>query len=276
VRDLGASQSWNGYGYVEGHVLSSTDPSGWTEDDGESNKHYVPNDWFSERMLSHDSYHSIGGYWIRDNTPTSALGIHINEDHLEEFGLSAHRPIWVSTGINFGMMPPSGAGLGTGTNELPSRTVNEEGQAQGQEEDSADPICNAPGQGGGGLTLRQRAESARLQGLSGVVGGALLGRVSGAVLGYSAAIGYNAYNLRAGGAWVQGGSAQGNRAYGAAAQGLGIPLSAAQMFAGLYEQYGPSSGGGYRPENGTFLGGPPYGDDPGAQQAIAEGYACGQ
>jgi RHS repeat-associated protein len=276
VRDLGASQSWNGYGYVEGHVLSSTDPSGWTEDDAVSNKHYVPNDWFSERMLSHDSYHSIGGYWIGDNTPTSALGIHINEDHLEEFGLSAHRPIWVSTGINFGMMPPSGAGLGTGTNELPSRTVNEEGQAQGQEEDSADPICNAPGQGGGGLTLRQRAESARLQGLSGVVGGALLGRVSGAVLGYSAAIGYNAYNLRAGGAWVQGGSAQGNRAYGAAAQGLGIPLSAAQMFAGLYEQYGPSSGGGYRPENGTFLGGPPYGDDPGAQQAIAEGYACGQ
>jgi RHS repeat-associated protein len=29
VRDAAASQSWNGYGYVEGRVLSATDPSGW-------------------------------------------------------------------------------------------------------------------------------------------------------------------------------------------------------------------------------------------------------
>jgi hypothetical protein len=146
---------------------------------------------------------------------------------------------------------------------------------QDQEEDSDDSICNVPGLGGGGLTLRQRADLARLQGLGGVVGGAILGRVSGAVLGYGAALGYNAYNLRATGAWVQGGSAQGNHAYGAAARGLGLPLSASQRFAGFYEQYGPNSGGRYAPENGTFYGDPPYGDDPGAQQAIAEGYACG-
>ena len=30
VRDVDASQSWNGYGYVEGRALSWTDPSGWT------------------------------------------------------------------------------------------------------------------------------------------------------------------------------------------------------------------------------------------------------
>lgn len=145
-----------------------------------------------------------------------------------------------------------------------------------EQKDSADPICNAPGLGGGGRTLGQRAGLARLQAVGGVVVGALLGRLPGAVLGYGAAIGYNAYGLRAGGALVQGGSQQGNLAYGAAAQGLGIPLAAAQRFAGLYEQYGPNSGGTYRPANGTFYGDPPYGDDRGAQQAIAEGYACGQ
>lgn len=70
------------------------------------------------------------------------------------------------------------------------------------------------------------------------MGGAFLGRLPGAVLGYAAAIGYNAYGLRAGGALVQGGSQQGNLAYGAVAQGLGIPLPVAQRFAGFYEQYG--------------------------------------
>ena len=29
VRDIGAAQSWNSYGYVEGRVVSWTDPSGW-------------------------------------------------------------------------------------------------------------------------------------------------------------------------------------------------------------------------------------------------------
>jgi RHS repeat-associated protein len=29
IRDVGASQSWSGFGYVEGRNLSSTDPSGW-------------------------------------------------------------------------------------------------------------------------------------------------------------------------------------------------------------------------------------------------------
>jgi hypothetical protein len=83
------------------------------------------------------------------------------------------------------------------------------------EEDSDDPICTALGLGGGGRTLSQRADLARLQALGGVVGGALLGRLPGAVLGYVAAIGYNAYGLRAGGVLEQGGSQQGNRAYGA-------------------------------------------------------------
>ncbi|MCC7490481.1 MAG: VCBS repeat-containing protein, partial [Gammaproteobacteria bacterium] len=45
-----------------------------------------------------------------------------------------------------------------------------EKEPQGQEE-SADPICNASGLGGGGVTLSQRADLARLQALGGLVGG---------------------------------------------------------------------------------------------------------
>ena len=33
VRDAGASQSWNGYGYVEGRMLSARDPSGWSTEE---------------------------------------------------------------------------------------------------------------------------------------------------------------------------------------------------------------------------------------------------
>lgn len=38
VRDADASQSWNGYGYVEGRTLSWTDPSGWSGCAGNANK----------------------------------------------------------------------------------------------------------------------------------------------------------------------------------------------------------------------------------------------
>ena len=33
VRDAAASQSWNGYGYVEGRMLSARDPSGWSTEE---------------------------------------------------------------------------------------------------------------------------------------------------------------------------------------------------------------------------------------------------
>jgi len=248
VREAAASQSWNGYGYVEGRVLSWTDPSGWTPDG-------------LEEIIVWGRDGPMGGF-AGGGTLAGAAGIsgpsmgseYETDSGLEEMVVNATR-----------LPPPP-----------PNPPPNLTALAQGQDEDPADPICSAPGQGGGSRTLRQRAELARLQALGGVVAGALLGRLPGAVLGYGAAIGYNAYGLRAGGALVQGGSQQGNLAYGAAAQGLGIPLPAAQRFAGFYEQYGPNSGGRYAPENGTFYGGPPYGDDPGAQQAIAEGYACGQ
>ena len=38
VRAVDASQSWNGYGYVEGRTLSWTDPSGWSGCAGNANK----------------------------------------------------------------------------------------------------------------------------------------------------------------------------------------------------------------------------------------------
>jgi hypothetical protein len=266
VRDSAASQSWNGYGYVEARLLSATDPSGWETVDCPQCVQYRADPPRSAWVTS------VGGYWVGDNSP--AWRVLTGSDTID---ILAQTPQWVSTGFSWDQLQIVDPGRDPSRRDFPSQTATEStGPAPQGKEDSADPICNAPGLGGGGLTLSQRADLARLQALGGVVGGALLGRLPGAVLGYGAAIGYNAYGLRAGGALVQGGSQQGNLAYGAAAQGLGIPLPAAQRFAGFYEQYGPSSGGRYAPENGTFLGGPPYGDDPGAQQAIAAGYACGQ
>jgi len=136
VRDLGASQSWNGYGYVEGHVLSSTDPSGYDPQCPGGNKTIVncnpvpPDPWFSERMLSRDSYHSIGGHWD-DSMHFEWLG------NLESLVKESR---WVSTGINLGMMPAFDAGLGSGGYELPSRTVSEGGDAQPQREQDQNRI----------------------------------------------------------------------------------------------------------------------------------------
>jgi RHS repeat-associated protein len=137
-------------------------------------------------------------------------------------------------------------------------------------------LCNQPGRGGGGRTLNQRVNIARLQGLGGVLGGLFLGGPIGGIAGYGAAVGYNANGLRAGGSLVSGPGSQGNQAYGAVTSGLGVSLSIALRFAGFYEQYGAPSNAAYDPQNGTFLGGPPYGDDPNAQQAIKEGYSCGK
>jgi len=168
-----------------------------------------------------------------------------------------------------------------------SQQVN--GQKQDKRKDEKkgkdNKICNASGQGGAGLTLAERASAARREAATATAAGGLLGialtrspagAIVGAVLGYSAVVADYAGGLGAGGALVGGGSQQGNRAYGAVAAGLGIPQDVALRFAGFYEQYGPPSAGEYRPANGTFLDGPPYGDDPNAQQAIREGYACGE
>jgi hypothetical protein len=244
---VGHGQGANGYAYTWNNPLRYTDPSGFKPADS------------AQEVYCDDS----GNCTVSASRLT--YSIH------SWAGLQGY-----SVG-NINLAQPAGPRTSTTSADagVPEEEIPAEDEPQGQE-DPTEPICNAPGLGGGGLPLSQRAELARLQAVGGVVGGALLGRLPGAMLGYAAAIGYNGYNLRAGGAWVQGGSRQGNLAYGAAAQGLGIPLQAAQRFAGLYEQYGPSSGGTYRRANGTFYSDPPYGDDPGAQQAIADGYACGQ
>ena len=137
------------------------------------------------------------------------------------------------------------------------------------------PLCDLPGRGGGGRTLNQRVNIARLQAVGGTALGGLAGGSIGGFLGYGAAVAYNAIGLRTGGALGKGPGSQGNQAFGAVTAGLGIPLSIALRFAGFYEQHGAASNAAYDPQNGTFMGGPPYGDDPGAQQAIKEGYSCG-
>ena len=149
-------------------------------------------------------------------------------------------------------------------------------------DDKQQQICNKPNEGGKGKTLRQRASIARAQAASNTAIGSIIGLITGggkgAVVGGAAGYGITAAayanGLRTGGSLVSGGGSQGNRAYGAVAAGLGVPLEIALRFAGFYEQYGAPSNGEYDAKNGTFLGAPPYGDDPGAQDAIREGYAC--
>jgi hypothetical protein len=174
-----------------------------------------------------------------------------------------------------GQLPTSGLVFGTGRGSSPTRNS---GGGGGQKEKPATqkntPLCDQPGRGGGGKTLNQRVKTARLQGQGGALGGLFAGGPIGGILGYGAAAAYNANGLRTGGSLVSGPGSQGNQAYGAVTAGLGIPLSIALRFAGFYEQYGARSKGAYDPQNGTFLDGPQYGDDPGAQQAIKEGYSC--
>ena len=126
VRDAAASQSWNGYGYVEGRLLSATDPSGYQAKCVGGNKTTVdcnpvsPDPWFTERMLSRNSYHAIGAHWVNDHAPTwgtsGPAGAVVN----------ALRPSWVSTGVTSWTFVDQGSGGNRGDmRDLPSRTVSE-------------------------------------------------------------------------------------------------------------------------------------------------------
>jgi len=104
VRDLGASQSWNGYGYVEGHVLSSTDPSGYDPQCPGGNKtivncNPVPPDWWL-----------VDGPWM---------------EHIDVTARPWPDPMAALARLS-GMRVDMNAGLGTGGYELPSQTVMEE------------------------------------------------------------------------------------------------------------------------------------------------------
>ncbi len=124
VRDIDASQSWNGYGYVEGRTLSATDPSGHSacpgRMSGDSCDIKPEESWKRERMLSRDSYRSIGGYWIGDNSPAWRF-----DTGVEGIGVAARNPTWVSTGFSWGMLGQANVGQGAGMRDMPSQPASE-------------------------------------------------------------------------------------------------------------------------------------------------------
>ncbi len=92
VRDATASQSWNGYGYVEGRVLSATDPTGWSTDNLKKNTQHRADPPRSAWVTSvYGTFHQSGewginpdtgigelittGYWSFSN-PYSLVGLH--------------------------------------------------------------------------------------------------------------------------------------------------------------------------------------------------------
>lgn len=128
VRDIAASQSWNGYGYVEGRMLSWTDPSGYSacpgRMSGDSCDIKPEESWKRERMLSRDSYRAIGGHWVGDNSPAWRFDIGV-----EGIGVAAHSPIWVSTGFSWGMLGQAAVGNSAGMHDMPSQMANEAAEA---------------------------------------------------------------------------------------------------------------------------------------------------
>jgi RHS repeat-associated protein len=95
VRDAAASQSWNGYGYVEGRVLSATDPSGWQTVDCPQCVRY------------------------RADPPRSAMEVVV---------VTARR--WDPLSINLDRLGLLDLSRGLGRAEMPSQTVNEEAETE--------------------------------------------------------------------------------------------------------------------------------------------------
>ncbi len=102
--------------------------------------------------------------------------------------------------------------------------------------------------------------------------------VAGGLARYVATAGRYGLRLRRGGSLIptSDGGAGGNRSYGAATAGLGIPNEISLLFAGLYEQFGPTSNSRYDEGNGTglLIGDGGNGDSPRAQAQIRQGQQC--
>ena len=98
VRAVDASQSWNGYGYVEGRTLSWTDPSGWTGTDTNGKK------------LPRSAWISSYGYYTGDTTPAWRENVGPNG-----VDIVATTPQRISTGSGFGFGDFSRSNGGSGS-----------------------------------------------------------------------------------------------------------------------------------------------------------------
>jgi RHS repeat-associated protein len=113
VRDAAASQSWNGYGYVEGRVLSATDPSGWQTVDCPQCVRY------------------------RADPRRSAMEVVV---------VTARR--WDPLSINLDRLGLLDLSRGLSRAEMPSQTVKEGGkkepQSQSLPDQARDSLCSGP------------------------------------------------------------------------------------------------------------------------------------
>jgi len=119
VRDAAASQSWNGYGYVEGRVLSATDPSGWQTVDCPQCVRYRADPPRSAWVTS------IGGYWIRHNGPAWR-----SDAGPDSVTINARTPMWVSTGFSWHTLQIVGLGRDPSGRAMPSQTAKEGGKEE--------------------------------------------------------------------------------------------------------------------------------------------------
>lgn len=127
-------------------------------------------------------------------------------------------------------------------------------------------------------TPSQVRGQARRDAVTNTLTGAARAGLPGAAAAYAGTVLDYGMRLRRGGSLVptSDGGAAGNRNYGAATAGLGIPNTISLWFAGLYEEFGPSGNIRYDPKNGSALvrGDGGNGDSPEAQAQVRQGQQC--
>ncbi len=128
VRDIDASQSWNGYGYVEGRTLSATDPSGWSTVDN----------------LKKNTQHRADpprSAWVTSvyGTFHQSLGSRINADGSEEIVISGYWSFSNPYSL-VGLREPS---LRVGEYPAPSRLANEDAESASTAPQSPQDPCGS-------------------------------------------------------------------------------------------------------------------------------------
>jgi len=257
VRDAAASQSWNGYGYVEGRLLSATDPTGWSTDRLGTNIQYRADPPQSSWVTSvYGTPHQHGEWQINPKTGLEDLVTTIYWSFSGPYSLA-------------GLREPT---LGAGELPVPTQLANESAEVpatpgQPGDDSKQDPRCKQLLPDGSTVNSNVRILLARL--------------LSQATNPHSSdaevfqTYGYWVAQVREGGRWdykrQRGGSETiGNFNYGATGSVL-LDTSTLLRAAGVVQLITlPSASDGGNP-----FGTPPYGDQIRDQSDILAGITGG-